>query len=179
MPKLQCCPTASFTGDGAHDQDCAAASVAARHPEAATVMPPRSNAAPSDTAETAPMQRDRRLQLVGPSRADGCVVSLGLPDIAKHGRAAWQSMSGYTIRARAVAAIGGFEQVIGDGLRSRTEEHRAAGDERRRPCPQPHAGPGTPDPRSRRPVTERIGAVAPTLLVNATPLLPRTLVTPP
>jgi hypothetical protein len=38
---------------------------------------------------------------------------------------AWQRASGYTTRARAEAAIGRFKQVIGDGLRSRTDERRA------------------------------------------------------
>ena len=33
--------------------------------------------------------------------------------------------SGYTTRARAEAAIGRFKQVIGDGLRSRTDDRRA------------------------------------------------------
>ena len=63
---------------------------------------------PSETAETAPTQRDRHLQA-----------------IAEHGRAAWQRASGYTKRARAEAAIGRFKQVIGDGLRSRTDQRRA------------------------------------------------------
>ena len=38
---------------------------------------------------------------------------------------AWQKASGYTVRARAEAAIGRFKQVIGGGLRSRTDERRA------------------------------------------------------
>ena len=45
--------------------------------------------------------------------------------IAKRGRAAWQKASGYTTRTRAEAAISRFKQVIGDGLRSRTDERRA------------------------------------------------------
>ncbi len=36
-----------------------------------------------------------------------------------------QKASGYTKRARAEAAIGRFKQVIGDGLRSRTDRRRA------------------------------------------------------
>jgi hypothetical protein len=36
-----------------------------------------------------------------------------------------QKASGYTTRARAEAAIGRFKQVIGDGLRSRTDDRRA------------------------------------------------------
>ena len=98
----------SFTADGAYDQEGASAAVAQRHPEAAIIVPPRSTAVPSETAKTAPTQRDRHLQF-----------------IAKHGRAAWQKTSGYMKRARAEAAIGRFKQVIGDGLRSRTDGRRA------------------------------------------------------
>ncbi len=63
---------------------------------------------PSETAESAPTQRDRHLQC-----------------ITEHGRAAWQKASGYNIRARVEATIGRFKQVIGDGLRSRTDQRRA------------------------------------------------------
>jgi len=101
-------PVASFTGDGAYDQDGVSIAVAEHHPDAAIIVPPRSTAVPSETAETEPTQRDRHLQ-----------------SIAKHGRAAWQKVSGYTKRARAEAAIGRFKQVIGDGLRSRADERRA------------------------------------------------------
>ncbi len=44
---------ASFTGDGAYDQDRVYAGVAQRHPEAAVVVPPRATAVPGDTAKTA------------------------------------------------------------------------------------------------------------------------------
>src|SRR3954469_5772882 len=47
-------PVVSFTADGAYDQESVAAAVAARHPEAAVIVPPRSTAVPSETAETAP-----------------------------------------------------------------------------------------------------------------------------
>ncbi len=70
-------PVASFTGDDAYDQDRVYAGVAERHPDAAVVVPPRSTAVPSETAETAPTQRDRHLQ-----------------SITEHGRAAWQRASG-------------------------------------------------------------------------------------
>src|SRR3954452_18939724 len=66
-------PVASFTGDGAYDQDGVSRSVSERHPEARVIVPPRSGAVPSKTAETAPTQRDRHLQL-----------------IAEHGRMGWQ-----------------------------------------------------------------------------------------
>ena len=57
--------------------------------------------------ETEPTQQDRHLG-----------------SIAEHGRAAWQRASGYTTRARAEAGIARFKQVIGDGLRSRTDRRR-------------------------------------------------------
>src|SRR3954451_4546846 len=101
-------PVASFTGDGAYDQDGVYASVAERHPEAAVVVPPRATAVPSETAESDPTQRDRHLQ-----------------HIAEHGRMAWQRPSGYTKRARAEAAIGRWKQVTGDRLRAHTDERRA------------------------------------------------------
>jgi hypothetical protein len=91
-------PVVSFTADGAYDQEGVAAAVAERHPEVAVIVPPRSTAVPSETAETAPTQRDRHLQC-----------------IAEHGRAAWQKASGYNIRARVEATMGRFKQVIGDG----------------------------------------------------------------
>jgi DDE family transposase len=101
-------PVASFTGDGAYDQDGVYASIGERHPAAAIVVPPRSTAVPSRTAENEPTQRDRHLQL-----------------IAERGRMAWQIASGYTKRARAETAISRLKRVIGDGLRSRTDERRA------------------------------------------------------
>lgn len=97
---------ASFTADGGNDQDRVDAGGAERHPEAAVIVPPRATAMPSDT--TASTQRDRHLQT-----------------IAKCGQATWQKASGYTTRARAETAIGQLKQVIGDGLRSRTDARRA------------------------------------------------------
>jgi hypothetical protein len=82
--------------------------VAERHPEASVVVPPRSTAVPSDTAETAPTRRDRHLQV-----------------IAEKGRMGWQRASGYNRRARIEAAMGRFKGVIGGGLRSRTDQRRA------------------------------------------------------
>jgi hypothetical protein len=101
-------PVASFTGDGAYDQDGVYASVAERHPEAEVIVPPRATAVPSQTAGSEPTQRDRHLQL-----------------IAEQGRMGWQKASGYTKRARAETAISRYKRVIGDELRSHTEERRA------------------------------------------------------
>jgi hypothetical protein len=49
---------------GSYDQEGVYSGVAARHPEAAVIVPPRTTAVLSDTAETAPTQRDRHLQLI-------------------------------------------------------------------------------------------------------------------
>jgi hypothetical protein len=101
-------PVASFTGDGAYDQDGVSRSVSERHPDARVIVPPRSGAVPSKTAETAPTQRDQHLQL-----------------IAEHGRMGWQKAVGYNRRALVEATIGRFKRVIGDGLRSRTDQRQA------------------------------------------------------
>ena len=114
LPRLAPCSTRwrhlwfSFTADGAYDQGGVYASVAERHPEATVFVPPRSTAVQSETAETAPTQRDRHLQL-----------------IAETGRMGWQRASGYNRRARAEAAMSRFKQVIGDELRSRTDRRQA------------------------------------------------------
>jgi hypothetical protein len=99
---------ATFTADGGYDQDNVYADVAERHPDAAVVVPPRTTAVPSATAETAPTQRDRHLQC-----------------IAEHGRLGWQQASGYARRALAEVAIGRWKQVIGDELRAHKDECRA------------------------------------------------------
>src|SRR6202048_5230953 len=96
-------PVASFTGDGAYDRDDGYREVCQRHPDAAVIVPPRSGAVPSATAETAPTKRDRHLQL-----------------IAERGRMGWQRASGYNWRALVEADIGRYKRVIGDALRSRT-----------------------------------------------------------
>jgi Transposase DDE domain len=98
---------ASFIGDGAYDRDDVYAEVAARHSDADVIIPPRSNAVPSEAAETAPTQRDRHLQV-----------------IAERGRMAWQRASGYNWRALAEADVARWKRVIGDGLRSQTDGRR-------------------------------------------------------
>ena len=101
-------PVVSFTGDGAFDRDDVYDEVAERHPDAAVIVPPRSSAVLSATAETAPTHRDRHLQL-----------------IAERGRMAWQKASGYNLRALIEADIGRYKRVIGDALRSRTDARRS------------------------------------------------------
>jgi hypothetical protein len=97
-------PIASFIGDGAYGTTDVYATVAARHADTAVIVPPRSTAVASETAETDPMPCDRHL---------AC--------IAERGRNSWQKASGYNKRLRVEAAIGRFKQVIGDGLHSQTD----------------------------------------------------------
>ena len=102
-------PVASFTGDGAYDQEAydqegVYSEVAERHPEAAVIVPPRSGAVPSGTAETAPTRRDQHLET-----------------IARRGRLGWQKASGYNWRALVEADVSRFKRVIGSALRSRTD----------------------------------------------------------
>ena len=78
---------ASVTADGAYDQTGVYDTVAERHPDAAVIVPPRSTAVPSPSAETNPTPRDHHLQT-----------------IAKRGRMGWQKASGYNQRAKAEAA---------------------------------------------------------------------------
>jgi hypothetical protein len=97
-------PVASFTGDGAFDRDNVYAEVAARHPDATVIVPPRSGAVPSDAAETDPTQRDLHLR---------CIV--------ERGRMGWQNASGYNWRALVESDNSRWKRVVGDGLRSQTD----------------------------------------------------------
>ena len=99
-------PLASFTGDGAYDQDASPPALPSVIPKRPLSCPARDRRAQRHGRDL-PHERDRHLQF-----------------IAKHGRIAWQKASGYTARARAEAAMGRFKRVIGDGLRSRTDERR-------------------------------------------------------
>jgi hypothetical protein len=101
-------PVASFTGDGAYDRDDVYGEVAARYPDAAVIVPPRSSAVLSETADTAPTQRDKHLRL-----------------IAERGRMGWQRASGYNYRALVEADISRYKRVIGGTLRSRADARRA------------------------------------------------------
>ena len=54
-------PIASFTADGAYDQDRVYEAVAERHPDATVIVPPRSTATLSASAGTAPTRRDQHI----------------------------------------------------------------------------------------------------------------------
>jgi hypothetical protein len=101
-------PVNRFLGDGAYDRTSVYATLHKRHPDAAVVVPPRTDAVLSAKAATAPTQRDCHIQA-----------------IAKTGRMAWQRNSGYNQRACVEGQIGRWKQVIGDALRFHSGEAQA------------------------------------------------------
>ncbi|KAA0578720.1 IS5 family transposase [Azospirillum sp. Sh1] len=100
-------PLAAFVADGAYHQTGVTAAVAEHTPDAVVIVPPRSTAVPSATAETNPTQRDQHLQA-----------------IAEHGRMAWRKASRYNVRALVETSFSRWKRVIGDGLRFRTDDRR-------------------------------------------------------
>jgi len=94
-------PISAVFADGAYDGEPIYRSIAAHTPDAAVIIPPRSTAVPSDTAETDPTQRDRHIQA-----------------IAEQGRMGWQRTSGYNARAGAEGTMSRYKRIIGDTLRS-------------------------------------------------------------
>jgi hypothetical protein len=98
---------ASLAGDGAYDWDDVYTEVAARHPDAAVIVPLRANAVPSNTVKTAPTQRDAHLR-----------------GIEARGRMDWQRASGYNWGALVEVDISRWKRVIGDGLRSQRDRRQ-------------------------------------------------------
>ena len=71
------------------------------------IVPPQAGAVAS--SQTFPTQRDGHIR-----------------NIAARGRRGWQAASGYNRRALVEAHIGRYKRVIGNALRSHTEEFRRA-----------------------------------------------------
>ena len=67
------------------------------------IIPPRSTAVPSNTAETAPTQRDRHLQM-----------------IQERGRLGWQKAVDYGRRSLGEVAMFRYKTLIGRRLHART-----------------------------------------------------------
>jgi transposase len=96
-------PIASVTADGAYDGEPVYLTIAERDPAAAVIIPPRSTAVPSNTAETAPTQRDRHLQM-----------------IQARGRLGWQRAVNYGRRSLGEVAMMRYKALIGRHLHART-----------------------------------------------------------
>ena len=102
-------PIAAFLADGAYDTDAVTTALKERHPWIEIIVSPRVTAVLSEDAQSNPTQRDQHIR-----------------DIAKYGRSSWQKRSGYMIRSRIENSIGRFKQVLGDTLKSKTDENQAS-----------------------------------------------------
>jgi hypothetical protein len=96
-------PLASVFADGAYDGEPVYRSVVAHTPDAAAIIPPRSTAVPSATADTDPTQRDQHIQM-----------------IAEKGRLGWQKAVDYGKRSLVEVAMLRYKVLIGRSLRART-----------------------------------------------------------
>jgi transposase len=90
----------SMTADGAYDGEAVYDAVAARHPGAAVIIPPRVTSVAGETTAT---QRDRHFAMIG-----------------EHGRMAWQRRSGYNRRSLVETAMFRYKTIIGRRLQART-----------------------------------------------------------
>jgi len=100
-------PVGVFLGDGAYDSADVYAAVEERNSDALVIVPPRAGAVAS--SQTSPTQRDGHIR-----------------NIAARGRRGWQTASGYNRRALVEVQISRYKCVIGNALRSHTEESRRA-----------------------------------------------------
>jgi len=96
-------PIGTVLADGAYDGEPVYRAVAAHSPEAQVIIPPRSTAVPSATADPVPSQRDRHIQ-----------------KIAERGRLGWLRDLRYGRRSLGEVAMMRYKQVIGRGLRARS-----------------------------------------------------------
>ena len=85
----------------------------------------------------------------------------------------WQKASGYNLRARVEAAMGRFKGVIGDGLRSRTDQRRATEVDVAVHALNRMLELGCPEFRPHRMTPERGWGDAPFPLIHSTRLLER------
>jgi len=92
---------AAVIADGAYDGQPVYDAVAANHPGATIIIPPRSTAVAGQNEN--PTQRDSHLAA-----------------IAKHGRRGWQQRSGYGRRSLVETAMFRYKTIIGRRLHART-----------------------------------------------------------
>jgi hypothetical protein len=95
-------PIAAVLADGAYDGEPTYRTVAKHAPDAEVIVPPRATAVVSGTAETAPTQRDRHIQM-----------------IQERGRRGWQRAVHYGRRSLVEVAMLRYKVLIGRSLRAR------------------------------------------------------------
>jgi Transposase DDE domain len=91
---------ASLTADGAYDSEAVYDAVAARHPGAEVIIPPRATAIANEAATS---QRDEHIAM-----------------IAQYGRIGWQRRSGYNRRSLIETAVFRYKTIIGPRLCARS-----------------------------------------------------------
>ena len=96
-------PINAVIADGAYDGEPVYRAVSAHTPEAEVIIPPRTTAVLSDTAASAPTQRDQHIQM-----------------IAERGRLGWQRAVRYGRRSLVEVAMMRYKVLIGRSLRART-----------------------------------------------------------
>ncbi|WP_207462205.1 IS5 family transposase [Azospirillum sp. SYSU D00513] len=96
-------PIGTVLADGADDGEPVYHCVTAHSPTAEMIIPPRSNAVPSDTIASARTPRDRHIQLIN-----------------ERGRLGWQQAVQYGRRSLGEVAMTRYKQVIGHSLHART-----------------------------------------------------------
>lgn len=96
-------PIGTVLADGAYDGEPVYRAVAAHSPAAEVIIPPRSSAVPSDTAGSAPTQRDRHIHLIN-----------------ERGRLGWQRAVHYGRRSLGGVAMMRYKQLIARRLRARS-----------------------------------------------------------
>ncbi len=93
-------PVDAVIADGAYDGQPVYDAVAARHPEADVIIPPRSTAVATEAAAS---QRDRHIK-----------------EIEEHGRIGWQKRNGYGRRSLVETAMFRYKTILGRSLHART-----------------------------------------------------------
>jgi transposase len=96
-------PIGAVLADGAYDGEPVYRAVAERAPDAEVIIPPRTTAVVSDTAESTPTRRDRHIQT-----------------IKERGRLGWQRAVQYGRRSLVEVAMLRYKVLIGRSLRART-----------------------------------------------------------
>jgi hypothetical protein len=99
-----------FTADGAYDGEPTYVALAARDPDIAVVIPPRTSSTPPDDLGTDASPRDVHVHAV-----------------AAMGRLGWQEVTGYGRRALVETTMGRCKALIGPRLRARHEAGRRTG----------------------------------------------------
>jgi len=100
-------PFRTFMGDGAYDDEPVSQAVLTHQPNAQVVIPTHKTAVLSAAGDT---QRDHHIEV-----------------IAKHGRLAWQRITGYNLRNYAELAMQRYKRIFGNTMKARALPQQKTG----------------------------------------------------